>query len=139
MRPKSVIGIPGTTVDGLDAVELERVDDEMKTIRQLPLGFGWLSLDAANCCGHLASSLDIVTLFARLGAAPARACLAFWDQLSAHRQGPRSGPLGAVKIGGPALGAAPVVVFAAGFSRHGLSSTLELVWLAVGSGQSRLT
>jgi hypothetical protein len=44
---------------------------------------------------------------------PARACLAFWDRPSAHRHGPLSGPLGAVKIGAPALGAAPVVIFAA--------------------------
>jgi len=45
----------GHTVDRLDAVELERIDDEMKAIRQVLLCFGSICINALYRCGHSAS------------------------------------------------------------------------------------
>ena len=41
-------------VDRGDAVELQRIDDEMKAVGQLLLGFG-VGINALYCCGHSAS------------------------------------------------------------------------------------
>src|SRR5262245_24821392 len=47
-------------VDRVDAVELERVDGEVKAIRQLLLCYRCVRLDALRCCGHFAPSLEVL-------------------------------------------------------------------------------
>src|SRR5579872_3742152 len=42
-------------VNRLDVVELERVDDEMKTVGELLLGLGCLRVETLYYCGHSAS------------------------------------------------------------------------------------
>ena len=49
----------GHAVDGVDAVELERIDDEMEAVGQLPLGLGLVGIDALYYCGHSAFSLIV--------------------------------------------------------------------------------
>ena len=49
----------GHAVDGLDAVEFQRVDDEVKPIGQFAF-FGWFVVCGLCCCGHSAPSLDAV-------------------------------------------------------------------------------
>jgi hypothetical protein len=45
----------GHTVDRGEAVELQRIDDEVKAVGQLLLRFGCFCIDALHYCGHTAS------------------------------------------------------------------------------------
>ena len=49
----------GHAVDRGEAVELERIDDEMKAVRQLTLGFGRIGFHALYYRGHSAVSLIV--------------------------------------------------------------------------------
>ena len=55
----------GHGIDGLDAVELERVDDEVEAVRQLLLA-GCVRIDALCCCGHLVTSHQLFSICVRL-------------------------------------------------------------------------
>ena len=55
----------GHAVDRIDAVELERVDDEMEAVRQLLLA-GCVRIDALCCCGHLVASHQLFSICVRL-------------------------------------------------------------------------